>query len=294
VKYWLRRIFRHGETERHLDSELLFHLEERAAELTAAGATAEEARRQARLEFGGVEGIKEECRESRRIHFFEVLLQDSRYALRVLRRNSGFTAVAIFTLMLGIGANSAIFSVVNGVLLNPLPYPHPEQLITLHESKTNFQYGSISYPNFRDWQKQNHSFSAMAIFRPTSFTLTGIGEAEQVRGHYLSSDFFPELGITPVLGRTFMAGEDEIGGPPLALISEGFWQRKFGADKDVLGQSITLDGKSYTIIGVIPAKFNLTMLGFRLSSIYLPIGQWTNPLLTLRTAGLGIHGIGRL
>jgi len=294
MKYWLRRIFRKQETEHQLDSELRFHLEQRIAERVETGETSEEACRQAHIEFGGVEAIKQECRESRRVHFFEVLLQDVRYGLRMLRRSPGFTAVAILTLTLGIGANTAIFSVVNGVLLNPLPYPHPEQLITLHESKPNFQYGSISYPNFRDWQKENRSFASMAIFRSSSFTLTGLGDAEQVRGYFVSSDFFPQLGITPVLGRNFRLGEDEIGAAPLALISEGFWQRKFGASKDALGKSITLDGKNYTIIGVIPARFGLTMIGFRTSNIYLPIGQWTNPLLPQRTAGLGIHGIGRL
>jgi predicted permease len=295
MKYWLRRIVRHGETERHLDSELQFHVEQRSAELMEKGATPDEARRQARLEFGGMEGIKQQCRESRRVHLLETLLQDLRYGARVLRRNPGFATVAILTLALGIGANTAIFSVVNGVLLNPLPFPHPEELITLHESKPNFPYGSISYPNFRDWQKGNQTFSSMAIFRSTSFTLTGIGDAEQVRGHFISSDLFPELGVHPVIGRNLSTGEDEIGAAPVALIGESFWRRKFGGgSKDVIGKTVTLDGKNYAIIGVIPASFNLTIPTFRRSDIYVPIGQWTNPLLTHRSSGLGIHGIGRL
>jgi predicted permease len=293
MTYWLRRIFRKQQTERQLDSELRFHLEQRIADRVATGEAPEEARRQAQIEFGGVEAIKQECRESRRVHFFEVLLQDVRYGLRMLRRNPAFTAVAILTLTLGIGANTAIFSVVNGVLLNPLPYPHPEQLITLHESKPNFQYGSVSYPNFRDWQKNNRVFSAMAITRYTAFGLTGMGDAEQLNGMFISSDLFPILGIKPILGRGLAAGEDEVGQPPVVLISAGLWQRKFGSSPEVLGKSLTLDAKSYTIIGVVANRPDLAE-GSQMTDIYVPIGQWTNPLLTRRTAGLGIHGIGRL
>src|SRR5262249_1790505 len=144
------------------------------------GMSPDQARRLAQIEFGGMEGVKEECRESRRVHFLETVLQDTRYGARMLRRTTGFTIVAVLTLALGIGANTAIFSVVNGVLLNPLPYPHSEELIALGESKPNFQNGSISYPNFRDWQKENKAFSSMAVFRRYAFNLTGLGDAEQV------------------------------------------------------------------------------------------------------------------
>src|SRR5215472_2444915 len=292
--YWLTRLFHKEKTERQLDSELRFHLEARASDYVREGMNADEARRRAQIEFGGLEGIKEECRESRRVHILEVLLQDGRYGLRMMRRNPGFTLVAVLTLTLGIGANTAIFSEVNGVLLNPLPYPHPEQLVTLHESKANFQNGSISYPNFRDWQKENHTFSAMAVSRGYDFSLTGMGDAEQLRGEFVSSDFFPLLGVTPVIGRQLAPGEDEIGAAPVALISEGLWQRKFGSGTDVLGKSLTLDGRSYTIIGVIPAGFDLRIPSFRKSAVYVPIGQYNNPLLPNRSSGLGIHGIGRL
>src|SRR5579863_3204288 len=140
-----------------------------------------------------------------------MLIQDMRYAIRMLVKSLGFTAVAVLTLALAIGANTALFSVVNGVLLNPLPYPHPEQLVTLHQNKANFEFGSISYPNFRDWQKDNHTFSSMAISRRFDFSLTGLGEAEQLRGRFISSDFFSTVGVNPVLGRDFAPGEDEIG-----------------------------------------------------------------------------------
>jgi predicted permease len=222
------------------------------------------------------------------------LFQDIQYGLRTLRKNPSFTAVAVLTLALGIGANTALFSVVNGVLLNPLSFPQPDQLITLHESKPNFERGSISYPNFRDWQKDNRSLSALAVYRGYAFSLTGTGEAEQVNAEFVSSDFFPLLGVTPVLGRTFAPGEDEVGAAPVALVSAGFWQRKFGSAPDIVGKALTLDGRNYTVIGVIPASFHLRIPSFREREVYAPIGQWTNPLLQTRGAGLGIHGIGRL
>ena len=220
--------------------------------------------------------------------------QDIRYALRQMRSHRGFAAMAVLTLALGIGANTVVFSVVNGVLLSPLPFFKPDQLVTLHENKPNFEGGSISYPNFRDWQKDNHTFSSIAIGRGYAFSLTGIGEAEQVKAEFVSSEFFSQLGVNPVIGRTFSTGEDEVGAGAVALISAGLWQRKFSAARDILGKSITLDSKAYTIVGVIPSNFHLTVPGFRECDVYVPIGQWSNPLLLKRGAGLGIHGIGRL
>jgi predicted permease len=222
------------------------------------------------------------------------LLQDLKYGLRMLGKNPGFTAVAVLTLALGIGANTAIFSVVNGVLLNPLPYPEPNQLVTLHESKPNFPTGSISYPNFLEWQKDNHTFSSMAVARGYGFTLTGAGEAERVRAEFVSSDFFHSLGVKPLIGRTFAPGEDGFGAAPIALISAGFWQRKFGSARDILGKALILDGRSYTIVGVIPASFDLLLKSFSPKEVYVPIGQWGHQGLKVREAGLGIHGIGRL
>ncbi len=220
-------------------------------------------------------------------------LQDLRSAIRQFTKTAGLTAVVVVTIALGIGANTALFSVVNGVLLNPLPYPQ-EQLVTLHESKQNFEHGSISFPNFRDWRKDNHTFSAMAISRSYAFSLTGVGEAVQLNGEFVASDFFSILGVKPILGRNFAPGEDEIGGAPAALINEGLWQRKFASAPDIIGKGITLDGRSYTIIGVIPASFHFAIFGSTNRDVFVPVGQWKNNLLDSRSAGLGFHGVGRL
>jgi putative ABC transport system permease protein len=223
------------------------------------------------------------------------LLQDLRYAVRQSFKAPGLTAVLIITVALAVGANTALFSVVNGVLLNPLPYPQPDQLVALRESKPNFDWGTIPYPNFRDWQKDNRTFSAMAVWRSYAFSLTGVGEAEQVNGEFVSSEFLKILGAKPLLGRFFAPGEDEIGAAPTALISEGLWRRKFDSATDVLGKNLTLDGRSFAIVGVIPASLHFPTGGASARrEVFVPIGQWKNNLLTSRSAGLGINGIGRL
>jgi predicted permease len=224
----------------------------------------------------------------------QTMFQDVRYAWRQLRKSPGFAVVAIGTLALGIGVNTIIFSVVNGVMLSPLPFVEPDRLVTLHENKPNFEGGSISYPNFRDWQKNNRTFSSMAIARSYSFSMTGTAEPEQLRGEFVSSEFFPTLGVNPVQGRGFALGEDEVGAAPVAMISSGLWSRKFSSAPDILSKIITLDGKNYSIVGVMPANFHLDIPGFRDGDVYLPVGQWSNPFLLKRGAGLGIHGLGRL
>ncbi|MGA8145670.1 MAG: ABC transporter permease [Candidatus Acidiferrales bacterium] len=291
---FLRRWFRRGDWERDMRDELRFHIERQTAANIAAGMTAQEARRRATLEFGGAEAVKEDCREQSRGFWLETLMSDARYGVRMMARSPGFTIVAILTLALGIGANTAIFSVVNGVLLNPLPFPQPDQLVTLSESKPNFATGSISYLNFRDWQRSSHTFSSMAISREISFSLTGAGEAEQLKAELLSSDYFSLLGVKPVIGRMFAPGEDEVGAAPIAMMSEGLWKRKYGSSPDVVGRTMILDGGSFTVVGVIPANFDLMVRSFRPSEVYVPIGQWKNDFLLNRGAGLGIHGIGRL
>jgi putative ABC transport system permease protein len=291
---WVSRLLGKRKREEELEEEVRSHLKMAVQDRVEKGETSMDAERAARREFGNVGLVKETTQEMWGWGSLDRLAQDLRFGVRMLAKSPGFTAVAILTLALGIGANTALFSVVDGVLFNPLPYPEPEQLVTLHESKPNFEAGSISFPNFRDWRKENTTFSMMGISRGYSFSLTGAGEPEQVRSEFISTDFLPMLGVKPILGRLFVEGEDEFGASPIVLISEGFWGRKFASAHDVIGKGLTLDGRSYTIVGVVPANFTLQVGVFRAGELYVPIGQWTNSALHLRMAGLGIHGIGRL
>jgi predicted permease len=287
-------LFRNSEHSREFAEEMESHLLAHIEDNLRLGMNAGEARRQALIKLGGMQQVKESYQQRGSLPLLETLWSDIRFAARTLRKNVGFTVVAVATLALGIGGNTAIFSIVNGVLLNPLPFPGPDRLVTLHESKPNFEQGSISYPNFLDWQRDNRTFSSMAVSRRYAFSLTGRGEAEQVKAEFVTADFFPLLGVNPILGRTFTQAEEQSGAGPVALISEGLWRRKFDAAADVLGKSVTLDGKDLTIVGVIPAGFRLLTPSFHEQDVYAPIRQWTNPLLMKRSAGLGIHGIGRL
>ncbi|HET7453808.1 MAG TPA: ABC transporter permease [Thermoanaerobaculia bacterium] len=294
---WFRRfaeMFGKARRDRELAEELETHVQMRVDDAVARGVPPEQARREALQRLGGIEQTKERVRDRRGIRFLEIAAQDVRYGMRMLRQNPVFAAVAVATLALGIGANTALFSVVNGVLLNPLPYPGADRIVTLHESKPNFDAGSISYPNFRDWQAMNRTFSAMAVMRRSAFSLLGKGEPERVRGQYISSDFFSILGVQPVRGRFFAAGEDAIGGKPIALVAAELGKRKLSDAPDIVGSSIDLDGRAYTVVGVVPAGFDLFLREGKRTEVYLPIGQWGNPLLDKRSAGLGIHGVGRL
>jgi putative ABC transport system permease protein len=222
------------------------------------------------------------------------LLQDLKYGLRQLARNPGFTAVAVLTLALGIGANTAIFSVVNAVLLNPLPYPQPDRLIAVYSRTQRFQESSISYPNFLDWVRENRSFSALAAYRQDNFTLTGTGEPDRVSVEMISASFFSVLGVKPALGRTFTPQEDQLGAGPAVILSGGFWKRKFGSYPDILGKAITLDSTPYTVVGVLPANFYYSGDNFRLSDVYVPIGRFPNPTFRDRRVAMGMDAVGRL
>jgi predicted permease len=220
--------------------------------------------------------------------------KDVKFGVRMLLRSPGFTATAILTLALGIGANTALFSVVNGVLLNPLPFPRANELVTLYENKPNFKYGSISYPNFLDWQRNNRTFQSIAAYRPDDFTVAGTGNPERVNGVMVSADFFPTLGVQPVLGRGFSADEDQLGGKPVVLIGAGYWKRNYGSARDIVGKPLTLDGKDYEIVGVIPASFHLNIQNFRTSDLYVPLGQWNDVIFHQRIVAMGMDGIARL
>ena len=222
------------------------------------------------------------------------LLHDLQYAGRQMLKSPGFAVIAILTLALGIGANTAIFSVVNGVLLNPLPYPHADRLVVLFHNKPNFTRGSISYLNFLDWQRDSRSFDAMAAYRYGNAKLTGAGEPENLSGRMVSAGFFELLGVKPLLGRTFTADEDRLGANPTVMISEGLWKRKFASNPNILGQAIILDGKPRTIIGIIPASFQLRQWNFHAGDIYTPVGEFSDPHFRRRTAAWGMDAIARL
>jgi predicted permease len=225
----------------------------------------------------------------------QTLLQDLRYGLRMLAKSPSFTAIAVLTLALGIGANTVLFSVVNGVLLNALPFPAPDGLVALFTNRIHFERASISYPNFLDWQRENQTFASMAAFRPDDFNLTGAGEAEHLRGEMVSADFFSTLGVKPAVGRWFTPEEDRLGGAPVVVISAGLWKRKFGSAPDIVNGKMTLNGTEYTIVGVLPATFTLRMQNFpENNEVYVPIGQWTDVIFRDRSAGLGTKAIGRL
>jgi len=215
-------------------------------------------------------------------------VQDLRYAVRMMLKSPGFTVVAVFVLALGIGANSALFSVVNAVLLRPLPYSDPDRLMIMWE-KSATQDTSVSYPNFVDWRDQNQVFEQIAAFRRESFNLVGSGEAERLSGRMISASFFSTLGAKPLLGRDFVAEEDRASGNRVVILNYGFWQRRFGGAKDIIGRQLSLSNQSYTVVGVMPADFRFGVE----SDIFVPIGL-AEERFKERGAHPGIYVIGRL
>jgi len=216
---------------------------------------------------------------------------DLRYAVRLLTQSSAFTAIAVLTLALGIGANTALFSVVNGVLLNPLAYPHSDQLAAIYAKIAGIDSAPIEYPNFQDWQRDSHTLASMAAYRNEDYNFIGSGEGERLSGYMISADFFNALGVVPVLGRTFRIDDDQIGAAPVVLLSGGFWKRKFGSSPDIIGKPITLNGTAHTIVGVIPDTF--TFYG-NTRDVYTPIGQWRDPSFRDRRISVSARAFGRL
>ena len=211
--------------------------------------------------------------------------QDLRYAFRTLRKNPGFTAIAMLALGLGIGANTAIFSVVNGVLLQPLSYPDPDRLLMIFDSQS-----SVAYPDYLDWRRQSRSFTDMGTFRSGDFNFTGAGQPEQVSGEYVSASLFPVLGVAPFLGRNFLPEEDRQSAACAVMLSNGFWKRRFGADPNILGKALTLNAASCAVAGVLPADFRFS----ERAQVYVPIEQWNSVELRTRESHPGLRVIGRL
>jgi len=258
LRGWLMRLFGlfdRGRREREFAEELESHLALHIEDNLRAGMSPEEARRRAFIKLGGVTQTTELHREQRGLPMLETLLQDLRFGARMLRKNPGFSFIAILTLALGIGANTAIFSLVNAVLLRPLPYASPEQLLMLRERLAGRDL-PVSYLNFTDWREQNSVFESLAAVRQReSFNFIGAGEPERLQGRLVSANFLATLGVRPFVGRDFLAADDRSGAGATVILSYAFWQRRFGAAASVIGQSITLNQASFTVIGVTPPDF---------------------------------------
>ena len=271
---WWQRLWRRKEMEEQLENELRFHLEQHERELVAEGRSPEEARLLARLALGGAEQVKEQCRDARGTRWVDDFLQDARFALRMLGKNLGFAAVALLTLALGVGATTVMFTVVNGVLLKPLPYPEPDRLVAVHGHNDTWNskiYGeqNVAYPDFLDSQRESRSLEiAGALYN--GGTVSEHGQPEYVDLREISSNLFSVLDVKLAQGREFMQEEDRRGGAPVMILGYSFWRQHFGGKADVLGTSVVLDQKRYTVVGIAPAEFRL--YGDE-ADVYTPIGQ---------------------
>ncbi|NIR02732.1 MAG: FtsX-like permease family protein [Gemmatimonadales bacterium] len=267
IRMWLGRWHRRlqvliapNRAWQEMDEEMQFHLEMEIDELVRGGMDRPEARRQARVRFGGVERFKEEGLEARGLRALDDLSRDLRYAIRGLKRAPGFSLVVVLTLALGVGANTAIYSVVSGILLQPLPYQQPGQLVTVWEHNRSYgnTMGQVSPPNFADWREQSRSFTALSAGYWWSATITGGEGAERVLGAVVTPGTFSEvLGVPPAGGRGFVADDATEGAAPVVILSDGLWQRRFGADPDIIGRSVELNGLSRIVVGVMPAGFSV-------------------------------------
>jgi predicted permease len=258
LRGWLVRLFgiftrqrREREFAEELESHLAFHIEDNVR----AGMSPEEARRRALIKLGGVTLTQERYREQRGLPMLETLIQDLRFGLRMLRKNPGFSLIAILTLALGIGANTAIFNVVNALLLKPLPYRNPEQLVWMAEVYSQPKIERVSVSHFFAWSTQSQTLAQLAAYEPDNLTLTGAGEPERLDVNRVSAQFFAVLGVQPLRDRNFLPAEDRPGGARAALISHSLWQRRFSADQQIIGRSITLNNQGYIVVGVLPPDF---------------------------------------
>src|SRR5277367_1831152 len=291
---WWQRLTRRNEMEAKLEKEMRFHLEQHADDLVARGVEPGEARRRARMALGGPEQVKEECRDARGTRWVEDFWQDLRFALRALRQEPGFAVVALLTLALGVGATTVMFTVVNGVLLKPLPYPEPGRLVAIHGKTAEwnvelFGEANVAYPDFLDCARTSQSLEmAAALF--SGGTVSEPGQPEYVDLREISPDLFSVLQVPLLHGRGFLPEEDKIGGAPVAILGYSFWKRHSDGMADSLGSSITLDGKRYTVVGIAPE-------GFRLygqeADVYSPLRQDTARFLQNREAH-PLHVLARL
>ncbi len=288
----LRALFRKQQVERELDDELRAYVESAVEQKMRAGMSLEEAVREAHVEMGSMEGVKEDVRDVGWEAALESFIQDVRFGMRMLRKNPAFTGIAVLALALGIGANTAMFSVIEAVLLRPLPYSNAYELVrvasTWERSGITTPYSS-SAPDFFDWRDQNHIFSSMFAYRSGEYALTGRGEAKRVHAVMATEGIFSTLQAHPTLGREFVAEENRKGADHVVVLSYGLWQAEFGGAADAIGKTIELDSEPYTIVGVMPAEFRFPLPG---SDAYVPIG-FDDKVMTQRGAHY-LRVLGRL
>jgi predicted permease len=280
---WVQRLLHRGEMESKLDKELRFHVDQHAADLISRGLDPAEARRQARITIGGPEQVKEDCRDARGTRWLEDFGQDVRFALRTMRQNPGFTMVALTTLALGIGATTVMSTVVNAVLLKPLPFPDPDRLVQVngHSSAWNvalFGEQNLSRPDYLDLRRDVHTMDITGWVYDSA-TLSSPGDPEYIPESDASANLFSVYGVPLALGRAFSPEEDRAGGSPVAILGYSLWQRRYAGSAGALNSSLVLDGKKYTVIGVAPANFQP---GGQEADIYTPLGQNTAPFLQRR------------
>jgi predicted permease len=287
---WWKRLWRRKHVEEQLDKELSFHLDQHTEDLIARGLHPERAMREARIVLGGLEQVKEQCRDARGTRWLEDLLRDFSYALRTLRQRPGFAAVALATLALGIGATTVMFTVINSVLLKPLSFPQPERLLTLHgQSEKYGDNWAVSYPDYLDYKRTSRSLAPMAAWSYGGGTVSDPGEAEYVDRRYISSELFSVFGVALTRGRAFLPEEDRPGAAPVAIISHGLWQRRYGASPSAIGKPLVYDGKPYTVVGIAPAGFQLDGS----ADVFTPLGPFTELRMRNRAANF-IHVVARL
>ncbi len=291
LKQRLRALFRKAEVEQELDDELRFHLEKEIEQNQARGMSAEEARLTALRSFGGVEQVKEQSRDVRGVRWLEELVHDVRYSLRVLRQKPGFAFTVIVTLALGIGANTAIFSVVNAVLLRELPFKDPEQVVWVWSSRIDRDKGPFTLPDFLDYRDQNQTLEQIAAFTSTGFNLTGTERAERLQGLRVSANLFALLGVEASAGRLLVAEDDEPARRHVAVLTYESWQKRFGGNSQTVGQVVTLNGESYTVVGVLAPRFTLPD---RDAELAIPLSPAVDPSRDLRSSTNFLRAVGRL
>ena len=289
LRRW-RALTHKDELDQELDEELRFHLDRLIERNVKHGMTPEDARYEALKSFSRVDQSKEECRDARGVGFVENVLRDVSYSVRTLLKNYAFTFVVVVTLALGIGANTAIFSFANGILLRPLPYPQSERLAVIDETalKQGMESMAVSFPNFLDWREQNTVFQDIGIYWSSErFTLTGGGEPIELRGSFISHGLFEILRVSPQLGRTFTANEDRPDEDAVVILGHNLWQRNFGGDANIIGRKIVLSNRARTVVGVMPAGFRFP----EVSELWAPIAL--TPEMFTRTDH-GLLAIARL